>query len=171
MSYLYGLKKRGYTARMVDGQLKIRPKLTEKMRDQVQQHRDEILLELARAGDGPRTACHFCGAEVALVPYPGGEGWHWSECANCGESATYSKPYHLIASRLLGETIAVGSGWPRNLTGYTWAEIENLRGSSPQMVQAVHRVKKEFPGAEVVARDGIWWEMSQQHCLSAMEVV
>lgn len=35
--------------------------------------------------------CSQCGAEVELVPYPDGNGWHWYECGNCGNTETVER--------------------------------------------------------------------------------
>lgn len=165
MRYLDALAKRKYSVRMVNGQLRIKPPLDPEIKPKVTRHRDEILLELARAGNGPRVPCRFCGEPVALVPYPDGDGWHWTECQNCGEAAIYrvTLPYHLIASRLLCDTIAIGRDWPREYVGYTWAEVESLRGAAPELLKAVHEVKRKFPGASVENKDGIWYEQAQRN--------
>ncbi len=166
--FIKALNLRGFTAEIVGGKLRVKPKLPEDLYTKVRKHRDEILLELAY-DQGPIVNCRFCGALIGLVPYPDGDGWHWSECEQCGQSATYHFPhsYVLVDSKLLGEVIAVGSDCPRDHVGYSWPEIRQLQGADPELVKRIHEIKRKFPGATVEHDDGIWFEIAKQQTLEA----
>ena len=58
--------------------------------------------------------------------------------------------YVLIDSRLLGETIAIGPGpYPAGVVGYTLDECRYLMCLWPAELQAIHKIKREVPGARV----------------------
>jgi hypothetical protein len=53
--------------------------------------------QVAQSRDGPQdkleSKCEFCGHPVTLTPYDGkNEGWHYYECAHCGECKTVQAP-------------------------------------------------------------------------------
>jgi len=172
MSYLHGLKKRGHVAQVKNGKLVVTPPMTPHLKAQVAAARDEILLELARTTpDAPRSTCRWCGAEVALVPYPDSR-WHWTRCESCGEAGTHYVPadYVLIDSAVVGATIAVGDKCPRRagLAAFTWAECRRLLDATPEMIRAVCRLKRAMPGVTVEAGsndEGFWWEHPAEQLL------
>ena len=164
MSCLYGLTKRGHTARCENGKLVVTPPMEPGLKAQVVEHRDEILLELARTTNAPRATCRWCGAAVHLVPYPNGDGWHWTLCEVCEEPGTHYvlPPYVLIESKLVGGTFALGEQCPRDYVGYTPAEMRHIVGLPEAMLQAIHKVKRKFPGAVVDAEDSVWMGFAKQ---------
>lgn len=133
--YLTAFAKRGINVHYLDGELTLTPmeKITPKMQAHIDEHIAEIIAEM----ESDDTSIDIVG------PPP--------------------KPYHLIASRLLCDTIAIGRDWPREYVGYTWAEVESLRGAAPELLKAVHEVKRKFPGASVENKDGIWYEQAQRN--------